>query len=130
MPSTGVDEPDRQDPLAIAYERRTTQLYEARGALAEAVSALTVELARREDQSAALRETREYADSLEAEADKQRRHAERFAAETQDLREHVAKLQAELRAHQELIVTLQSMKAVRWTVWPRRLAYRARRSGK
>ena len=130
MASTRAPEPDRPDPLATAYERRTTQLYEARGALAEAVAALNLELVRLRQESAELRGAREHADNLAAEVDKQRGYAERYAAETQDLREQVARLQGELREAQEVIATLQGMKVVRWTAWPRKLAYRARQSEK
>jgi predicted RNase H-like nuclease (RuvC/YqgF family) len=124
MPSTPDEEPGS---LADAYERRTTQLYEARGALAEAVATLEAELRRRHEEAEGLRSElagcREYAESLEAEARKERGHAEQF-------RQEVARLEAELAVAQKVIAGLEGMKVVRWTAGPRRLVYRLRERGK
>ena len=131
MPSTSDDEPG---PLADAYERRTTQLYEARGALAEAVVTLEAELKRRHEEAQGLRSElagcREYADSLAADARKERGHAEQYASEIHELRQEVARLEDELRIAQRAIAGLQGMKVVRWTAWPRRLVYRLRHHDK
>jgi chromosome segregation ATPase len=131
MPSTGGEDPDSPEQ---AYEQRTTQLYEARAALAEAVAALESELKRRHEELDGLRGelagARDHAENLAAEADKQRTHAERLTTEIHQLREAVARLEGELRDAQDLIGTLQAMKAVRWTAGPRSLAYRIRKRGR
>lgn len=94
------------DAVAKAYEQRTAQVHEARGALAQAVSALTAELSRRNDEH------------------------DRAVAESRVLHERVAHLEGELRAAQADVAALQSMKVVRWTALPRRIVYRMRsRSG-
>jgi predicted RNase H-like nuclease (RuvC/YqgF family) len=123
MPTTAGEQ---EDPLTAAYEQRTTQLHEARGALAEAVSVLKVELDQRREESKGLRE---HADNLAAEADKQRHYAESFTAEIQQLRKDVARLEAELQATRELLASVRNMRVVRWTVWPRRIVYRLRARG-
>ena len=51
-----------EEPISKAYEQRTKQLYEARGALSEAVSTLAAELAQCREERDKLRE---YATSLE-----------------------------------------------------------------
>jgi hypothetical protein len=100
------------DAVGAAYEERTKQLHEARGALAEAVSSLTGELnhARSERDQAAeeIRGLREHVGALDAEIVKQRQALEVL--------------------HEQLAV-IRNMKVVRWTAWPRRLVYhlRARR---
>jgi hypothetical protein len=97
----------RQSPhsgheLPRAYEQRTAQLYDARAALAEAVSTLRTELGRR---------------------NMERDHA---IAESRALRERVDLLESELRGARADIAALQGMKVVRWTAWPRRVVYRIR----
>jgi hypothetical protein len=101
--------PGAGDPLAGAYEQRTKQLYDARAALAEAVSALTVELGQRREESTALRDERD-----------------RALLDSRALREHAAALEGELRTARELAAALRNMKVVRWTTWPRRIVYRLR----
>jgi uncharacterized coiled-coil DUF342 family protein len=134
MPSGSSDE---QEALAEAYKRRDAQLYEARGALAEAVATLEAELNRSHEEAGALRAkldalsselagAREHAGNLADEAEKQRRLAVQHAGEVVQLREEVARLAAELQDTQELVGTLREMKAVRWTATPRRLAGRLR----
>jgi tRNA (mo5U34)-methyltransferase len=92
-----------------AYEQRTRQLHEARGALAEAVSALTTELnQRREERNQALRENRAL-----------REQADALNTEIQNLRQHWH------AAHEEN-VAFRNMKVVRWTASPRRFVYRLR----
>jgi chromosome segregation ATPase len=94
------------EALANAYEQRTAQVHEARGALAQAVSALTAELSRRNDEH------------------------DRAVAELGALRERIEQVERELRAAQADVAALQSMKVVRWTAVPRRIVYRMRsRSG-
>lgn len=109
-------EGEELEPLAAAHEQRTKEVYEARGALAEAVSALRLELEQRRDETTALRrdnsELRPYAANLTNEIDR--------------LREHVGVLEGELRSAHDLIHVLRNMKVVRWTVWPRRIVYRLR----
>jgi hypothetical protein len=99
--------------LASAYEQRTNQLHEARGALAEAVSVLTADLnQRRHELDRALRENRDL-----------RERAEALDTEVQSLRQHLV-------AAREQTAAVRNMKVVRWTVWPRRLVYRVRARGK
>ena len=95
--------------VATAYEQRTKQLHEARGALAEAVSALTAEL------------------------NHARSERDRAQSEVAGLRDHVSALDAEIEkqrhalevVHEQMAV-IRNMKVVRWTAWPRRLVYRQR----
>jgi uncharacterized coiled-coil DUF342 family protein len=124
MPS---NEEEELAPLAEAYERRSTQLYEARAALAEAVASLRTELKRRHEEVHALRT--ELA-ALREEAAKQRDHAVRFMSENNALRGDVARLEDELRRAQQVISAFQGMKVVRWTAWPRSVVYRLRERGK
>ena len=91
-----------QDALTGAYEERTRQLYDARGALSEAVSALTLELSR-------LREQHDEAGTqIRALREQQEAHRQRTAA-----------LEAEL-------AVMRNMKVVRWTKLPRAIVYRWR----
>ena len=114
MPS---NEDEELVPLAEAYERRTTELYEARGALAEAVATLRTELKRRHEEAHALR--------TELAGLHERAHTE-----INQLRGEMARREEELRRAQEAIRALQRMKVVRWTAWPRSLVYRLRERGK
>jgi peptidoglycan hydrolase CwlO-like protein len=109
--------------LVTAYEQRTNQLREARGALAEAVSALTAELDRRRAETAALRDERDRA-QLEQRAERERAEALAGELEARSLRESA--LEAELRESREQVAVLRHMKVVRFTVWPRRIVYRLR----
>jgi predicted nucleic acid-binding Zn-ribbon protein len=96
---------DSEDPLAAAYERRTEQVHEARAALAEAVSALTSELAQRRHELASLRDEQrardEYVHSLQEEASKQRERAVALEAELRGMSEQAARLHAQLLAASE-----------------------------
>jgi hypothetical protein len=93
---------DSQDARTVAHEERTRQLYDARAALSEAVSALTLELSR-------LREEHD-----EARAEIQALRDKQGAQE-----QHSAALEAEL-------AVMRNMKVVRWTRWPRTVVYRLR----
>jgi predicted nuclease with TOPRIM domain len=136
----------REDPAAsedavdTAYLNRTSQLHEARAALGEAVHAMRLELlARREEAEAlgkdneSLRARYEALDKewkeLGAEVEWQREERARLITETEQLREQVDRLQHELDAAGELNRTYRNMRAVRWTAWPRRIAYRLRGRG-
>jgi chromosome segregation ATPase len=112
------------DALAAAYEQRSAQLYEARGALAETVSALRTELDVRRDEAAQLREQR---DNAVREYHELREHAVGLTDEVHRLRGHAAALEAQLQEAREAVGELRNMKVVRWTVWPRRIVYRLRR---
>jgi predicted nuclease with TOPRIM domain len=97
------------DQLSAAYEVRTKELYDARGALAEAVSTLTAELSHC------------------------RQERERLLEENHGLREHAKALQGEIdKLDQGLAVAnqrtaaVQNLKIVRWTAWPRAIVYRMR----
>lgn len=111
--SRGSEQPDKPNDssaaLRRAYDERTIQLHDARGALAEAVAALTVELARRREESAALLDERE-----------------RAFRENRALRERAGELEAALEAARTRATVLAEMKVVRYTAWPRRLVYRLR----
>ena len=104
------------DPLERAYTERTQQLHDARGAVAEAVSTLRVELNRHREEAAALRAERD-----QAVADNQ---AVRHEVEAQ--RNRVGVLEDELRDSRELIAVLQNMKVMRWSAPVRRIVYRLR----
>jgi len=111
------NEEEELAPLEEAYERRTTQLYEARGALAEAVATLRTELKRRDEEVQARR----------AELAGLQERARNLETELDHLR---ARHEAELRAAHEAISALRGMKVVRWTAWPRSIVYRLRERGK
>jgi hypothetical protein len=97
------------DPLSAAYEQRTKELYDARGALAEAVSTLTAELSHcREERDRGLVENRGL-----------REHAEALRAE-------IEKLEHGLAAANQRTAAVLNLKVVRWTAWPRTLVYRIR----
>lgn len=121
--TTDDEHGQRNDWLAIAYEHRTKQLREARGALAELVSSLMDELAHQREESSELRHQRDRA-MHETEAERER--AEARAAEIHDLRRHMSALTAELEATRASAAALRSMKVVRWTAWARRIVYHLR----
>lgn len=84
---------ERSDELSEAYEQRTKQLHEARGALAEAVATLTAELRVRREESEAIR------------TDNRALHeqAEMHIGVIHDLQQRVGQLEADLhRARQRL----------------------------
>jgi chromosome segregation ATPase len=54
----------------------------------------------------------------------------RLTAENQALIERSAELERQLGEAREQVATLQNMKVVRWTVWPRRMVYRLRERGR
>jgi septal ring factor EnvC (AmiA/AmiB activator) len=94
--------PTPDEALNAAYTARTNQLYEARGALAEAVAELTKELQHRRAEAAELNK------QLEARS------------------KQVARLERDLQATSREIEALRNMKVVRWTAWPRAAVYRWR----
>ena len=104
------------DRLGRAYEERSAQLYDARAALAEAVSTVTAELNRcREERDRALAEVqglREHTRALEDEVDKQQRHA--------------ADMDRAARAAQARLATLERVGLVRWIVRARTIVDRLR----
>lgn len=85
-----------------AYNERTRQLYDARGALSEAVSALTLELSRLREQHD---EARAEIQALREQQEAQRQHAQALEAE---------------------LAVMRNMKVVRWTRLPRAIVYRWR----
>jgi regulator of replication initiation timing len=99
----------QRDPLSAAYEQRTKDLYDARGALAEAVSTLTGELTHcREERERLLEENRGL-----------REHAEALQAE-------IGKLEDGLAVANQRTAAVQNLKVVRWSAWPRAVLYRIR----
>ena len=107
---------DDQAALSAAYEERTNQLHDARGALAEAVAALTVELTQRRSEAAAFREERDraVADSL----------AQREEVDRQ--RERIGSLEQALGQARETVAAFEQMKVVRWSEPASRFVYRLR----
>ena len=111
----------RDDATRRAYDERTLQLHEARGALAEAVAALRSELADRRAQLAACAEERERAVS----------EADSLRGEVTALAGRVAELDAALVLERRKLEELEGTKVVRYTKRPRLFVYRlrARRRG-
>ena len=128
MPASAGEDPDQ---LAKAYEQRTTQVHEARGALADAVSALRLELEQQREQAAKLHDEnaalREDNHALREDTHNVHQHAERLTSELHQQRERAEGLEAELSSTRKLLDDLRGMKVVRWTAGPRRLVYRLRR---
>jgi hypothetical protein len=114
--------PDEQaDPLVTAYEQLTIQVNEARGALAEAVSALRLEndLRREEvtkltEQNTALRVDN---DALRVDNDALRRDTEHVHAEAE----------RRLKELGEQLQSYRNMKSVRLVTFPRRVLRRLRK---
>ena len=101
------------DSLSTAYEQRTKELYDARGALAEAVSTLTAELSFcREERERVLEENRGL-----------REHAKA-------LRTEIVKLERGLADANRRTDAVLNLKVVRWTSWPRAVVYRMRTRGR
>ena len=97
------------DSLSAAHEQRTKELYDARGALAEAVSTLTAELNHcREERDRVLEENRGLREHTEA------------------LRAEIEKLEHGLAAANQRTAAVSNLKVVRWTAWPRAVVYRMR----
>jgi DNA repair exonuclease SbcCD ATPase subunit len=86
-----------RDALARAHQQREEQVHEARGALAEAVAALNVELGDRRREATALREKNA---ALLAERD-------RAVGDNRALRDYVVRLEAELRHAREPVGLLE-----------------------
>jgi chromosome segregation ATPase len=97
------------ESLAAAYKQRTKEIYDARGALAEAVSTLTAELTH----------CREERDRVVDENRGLREHAEALHAE-------IEKLERGLAAANQRIEAVLNLRVVRWTAWPRAVVYRIR----
>jgi chromosome segregation ATPase len=111
------------DARPRAYEQRTAQLYETRGALAEAVATLTVELrAIRED----LVRVQDECDRLRADNQALRDNAHSLTDQLQQAHERGAALEAELKASQATAAALANLKVVRWTGPLRRAVFRLR----
>jgi hypothetical protein len=110
------EEEDPAEHLRLAHQRQTQQLYEARGALAEAVAALTVELGQRRDEIARTIAERDLV-LLENEA---------LKTDSQRIRDHITVLQREVELSHARIAAMQNMKVMRWTAGVRRLVYRLR----
>ncbi len=106
-------DPGPASGLAIAYEERTTQLYDARAALSGAVSALTAELVNvRQDLDRAAVENRGLRDQERA------------------LREHIEVLVGRIEALEQELTVIRNMKVMRWTAWPRQFVYKLRARGR
>ncbi len=137
-------EGEELETLAAAYEERTKEVHETRGALGQAVWALRLELEQRREEATALRqdngELRQYGESLIDDNRKLHEHAQNLTNDNRTLHEHaqnltneidrlserVGMLEGELRSANDLIHVLRNMKVVRWSAWPRRIVYRLR----
>jgi chromosome segregation ATPase len=119
-----------QDELFSAYEQRTKQLYDTRGALAEAVASLTAEVRdlRGDLERVRADNQRVRADNQRVRADNQalRENAHGLTDSLQHSHEHAAQLQAELNASEAAAAALANLKIVRWTAPVRRAVYRLR----
>ena len=117
-PDKSAPDADGADSTAVrrAYDERTTQLHEARGALGEAVAALSAELASRREESGL----------VSGERDRAVREAEALRAEVIALQHRVAELETALTLERGKVAELEGMKVVRYTKLPRHLVYRWR----
>lgn len=104
------------DLVSQAYSERTGQLYEARGALAEAVATLRAELSQRHEEAAAHR--------AEALALRQALDAAELRNQTLDTDNRA--LYAEIDRLNEAVSDLQNTKVMRWSAGARRIVYRLR----
>lgn len=102
--------------MSQAYSERTGQLYEARGALAEAVATLRAELSQRHEEAAAHR--------AEALALRQALDAAELRNQTLDTDNRA--LYAEIDRLNEAVSDLQNTKVMRWSAGARRIVYRLR----
>jgi len=116
MPKDEAKGSERERALAEAYEQRSEQLTDTRGALAEAVAALTVELGERRSEAAALR----------AERDQARSDSDVLRADNQALRTKVDAQTEQLVALDQMVAAFQKMKVVRWSAPVRGFVYRLR----
>jgi tRNA (mo5U34)-methyltransferase len=123
-----------RDLAATAAARRTAEIHEARGALAEAVSLLSAELDhhRQEQRQERAQTAKERAQTAKERAQTAKERAQ-TAEEILGLRDHTAALNHEIdKLRQAYHVALEqnaelrNMKVVRWTARPRRLVYRLR----
>jgi predicted RNase H-like nuclease (RuvC/YqgF family) len=105
-----------RDALSEAYEERTSQLHDARAALAEAVSTLRRELEQRRAEVEALR----------AQVAELRDERDRAVTDNRALRHEVEVQRGALEETARLLSEFQHMKAVRWSKPLRGLAYRIR----
>jgi chromosome segregation ATPase len=103
-------------PSATPYEERTKQVYEARGALAEAVAALTVELSQRRAEAGSLRDERDRAAG----------DIRALRAELEAQHERIADLEQVVHDARDAVTALQNMKVMRWSEPVRRIVYRLR----
>jgi chromosome segregation ATPase len=110
VPNDDAHGAEHERTFGAAYEERTRQLHDARGALAEAVAALTVELGHRREEAAELREQRDLA----------LRDNDALRREVEARGERMVELE-------EVIRTLRNMKVVRWSASLRGIVYRLRR---
>jgi uncharacterized coiled-coil DUF342 family protein len=111
---------ERQAELSAAYAERTKQLHDARGALAEAVAALTAELEEHRSETAALRDERDRVVAIG-----QAQHEE-----LTQLRARVQSLDKALEETYRTLAEFREMKVVRWSEPVRRFVYRLRKPGR
>jgi chromosome segregation ATPase len=123
---------EERDPLVIAYEERSLQLYEARAALADTVQTLRDELQARHAEAAAMREEsaaiREETAAIREDHRALFEQAAAHAALIKGLRDRNRELEAELEATRGQLRSMQSMKVIRWTAFSRQVLRRLRSS--
>jgi chromosome segregation ATPase len=116
--------------LVRAYEERGVQLHDARGALAEAVAALTVDLDHLRNESATLLDERDRAvvenRALRERAERADAGVAALGVQIEALAAQVRELEAALGIARSRAFVLEEMKVVRYTAWPRRLILRLR----
>lgn len=123
MDGTWADNPPAQSEasLAAAFETRTRQLYEARGALGEAVAILRAELSPRRSEANVLQsETR----ALQGETKGLQAEAANLRGALDQTQLRIARLEAQLAEAYELISIQRNMRVVRWTAPARRVLHR------
>jgi hypothetical protein len=116
----------RGEPLSEAYERRTKDLHDARGALAEAVSVLTAELKDARAEGAVVRAER---DHLLQENRTMREHTDALVIEVKKKQERASVLEEALQAERDRVAVLSNMKVVRWSASIHGVVYRLRQRG-
>jgi len=115
--------PDADGALAMADAERTKQLHEARGALAEAVTTLSVELSERRTE---LDVRRREVEALRTERDAAVSDNRALREEVEKERVRIRNLEGALTEARELVITIQSTKVMRWSAPARRLVYAVR----
>jgi predicted nuclease with TOPRIM domain len=123
---------DEKGPLGIAYTERSMQLYEARAALADVIQTLRDELQARRSEAVAFHAdaaaTREQVEAIRADQRALYEQAAAHAALIERLRDRNGELEAELDAVRAQLRSIENMRVIRWTAFPRQVLRRLRAS--